>query len=251
MRLGTFTFVVSCFVVSCDSSETGKDRQQGLICDGASCSPAAAGLSGTWEIIGSRVGDNPRSALVAISSRSLLVSGWEGTFQAVAHGNAFDVAFNRTYPGGFGFTSSGLRFGFTATRTDGPGNAGIIPLPLFGEWDAHAQNSPGCTISARPDLATASCTRAGELPVWMQRAGAATLQATRTSALASEFGDFGGEWTFTTALGASCSIRVEGSTISAECTNAGSATGSGSLVFEGDSAHGSTSAGIEFTAQRL
>jgi hypothetical protein len=185
------------------------------------------------------MGDVQKSALVTMSSGSLVVQTWKALFQAVLHGNTFDMT----------LSGSG-NYEFSATRTDGPGSAGIIPLPLFGEWDAHAVNTPGCTISAKPDLATATCTKVSGLPDWMESSGAATLRATRTSTLASEFGDFGGEWTFTTAVGASCSIRVEGSTISAECTNARNATGSATVVFEGDSAHGSTSAGIEFTAQR-
>jgi hypothetical protein len=239
MRLGSFAVVIPCFVLSCGSTDTAKDRVPGSTCDGASCPSAAPGLAGTWEVIGSRMGDVPKSALVTISSESLVVTSWKAFFQAVLHGNTFDMSLRDS-----------LHYDFAATRADGPGNAGIIPLPIFGDWDAHAANTPGCTISAKPDLATASCTKVGALPDWMERTGVATLQATRTRALASEFGDLGGEWTFTTAVGASCSIRVEGSTISADCTNAGSATGNGSIVFEGDSAHGSTSAGIEFTAQR-
>src|SRR5262249_44493062 len=156
-------------------------------------------------------------AIVTISSETLVVNEWQGTFQAVLHGNDFDVSFVR---------NDGGHFQFSAAHTPGPGSAGIIPLPLFGDWDAHAANTPGCTISAKPDLATADCTKANELPSWMARNGTATLRATRSSPLASQFGDFGGNWTFTTALGASCSIRVEGHTISAQCTGAGDATGS-------------------------
>jgi hypothetical protein len=171
-----------------------------------------------------------------------VVNWWKGSFEAVLHGNTFDAAFKSV--------SGQPGVQFAATRTDGPGSAGIIPLPLFGNWDAHAPNTPGCTISAKPDLATASCTKVSALPDWMERSGSATLQATRTTALASEFGDFGGQWTFTTGTGASCEIRFEGSTISATCTNAGTATGNASFTLDGDTGHGSTSAGIEFTAQR-
>lgn len=240
MRQGTFVFVVLSVVSGCGANTVDNGKAPESPCEG--CPPSSSSLAGTWEVIGSRVGNVQRSAVVTMSSGSLVVVGWSGTMQAVLRGNTFDVAFVNTAG------SRGVEF--SAARTDGPGNAGSIPLPLFGEWDAHAANTPGCTISARPDHASASCTRAGGLPDWMETGGVATLEATRTSALESQFGDFGGHWTFTTADGASCSIRVEGSTINANCTNAQNATGSGSLVFEGDSAHGSTSAGIEFTAQR-
>jgi hypothetical protein len=51
--------------------------------------------------------------------------------------------------------------------------------------------------------------------------------------------------------GASCTIRFEGTTVSADCTNALNATGTGSFTLDGDTGHGSTSKGIEFSAQRL
>lgn len=235
IKHGGFALMVSCSVAGCSGSTVGSDTAPGHVCDSGNC----PSLTGTWELVGSRVGDVQRSALVTISSGSLVVTTWRGNFQSLQHGNTFDMSF-----------VGGSAYQFAAARTDGPGNAGIIPLPLFGEWDAHAVNAPGCTVSAKPDLASASCSKASGLPDWMEQNGTATLQATRTSALASEFGDFGGEWTFTTAVGASCSIHVEGNTISATCTNARNATGNGSLTLDGDTGHGSTSAGIEFTAQR-
>lgn len=220
---------------------SGSGGTAGTTCDAGGCPATSGSLAGTWEVLGSRVGDVQRSALVTVTAGSLVVDEWRGTFQAILHGNTFDVSFVGT---------NGAHFQFSAAHTPGPGSAGIIPLPLFGDWDAHAANTPGCTISAKPDLASADCTRADALPSWMARNGTATLRATRTSSLASEFGDFGGNWTFSTALGASCTIKVEGNTISAECTNAGEATGSATFTLTGDSGRGSTSKGIEFTAQR-
>jgi hypothetical protein len=227
--------MVSCLVAACSGSTVDKGTAPGVQCDSGNC----PSLTGTWEVVGSRLGDVQKSALVTVSAGSLVVTTWKGNFQALQHGNTFDMSF-----------VGGSTYKFAAARTEGPGNTGIIPLPLFGEWDAHAANSPGCTVSVKPDVASASCSKASGLPDWMELNGTATLQATRTSTLASQFGDFGGDWTFTTGVGASCSIRVEGQTISATCTNARNATGNASLTLDGDTGHGSTSAGIEFTAQR-
>lgn len=225
-------------------------------CDAGGCPPPAGGsLEGTWDVIGSRLGEADKGAIVTFSSQSLVIADWAGTFVAMPRGNTFEMGYwsgaappplfsqNKTF-GSFGFE-------FTATRTDGPGSAGIVPLPLFGRWDAHYANNPGCTITAAPDAASATCSNVLGLPTWMQKFGNATLQATRVQSLDSAFGDFGGEWRLTTGVGASCTIRFEGTTISADCANAADATGNGSITFDGDTAHGSTSKGIEFTAQRL
>jgi hypothetical protein len=228
---------------SCGGSAcSGSGGATPTACDGGNCSSVPGSLTGTWEVIGSRIGDVQRSALVSVSASALSVVEWRGALEAVLHGDTFDVSFQPS--SGY----SGFQFG--ATHTEGPGDAGIIPLPLFGDWNAHAANTAGCTISVKQDSASADCTRARELPGWMATNGVATLRAMRTTSLVSDFGDFGGTWAFTAAKGASCTLKVEGSTISATCANAEAATGSANFTLDGDTGHGSTSAGIEFTAQR-
>jgi hypothetical protein len=198
-------------------------------------------LTGTWEVIGSRLGDVQKSVIVTISPTYLIISSWISTMTVVQRGNAFEATLSRNgRQGAF----------FTAVRTDGPGDTGIIPVPLFGTWEAHS-SSPGCAIQAGPDSASANCVNVSDFPFWMRQGSAATLTATRTRPLSSVFGDFGGEWTFTTNAGASCTFRFEGSTISAACLNARETTGTASLTIDGDTLHGSTDKGIEFTGQRL
>lgn len=216
----------------------------GQSCDGGCAPPTGNSLTGTWEVIGSRLGGKQQSALVTISPTYLIISAWSGSFNAILRGDTFECTLTQSF-------RSTKNFGLT--RTAGTGDTGIIPLPLFGDWDAHAQNSQGCAIHAASDSASATCTQAGELPDWLRDhlSNAAHLTATRTQTLPSSFGDFGGVWTFTSGYGASCTIRFEETTVSADCQNAHNATGTASFTLDGDTGHGSTSQGIEFTAQRL
>jgi hypothetical protein len=203
-------------------------------------------LTGTWEIIGSRIGKPPASAIVTISPTVLTVNAAGGGFlSAVAHGNVFDVDFNANVPS-VSFTPISM---FAAERTALGGDTGIIPLPLFGDWNMHSGNTPGCTVKLEATAAAATCTHVIRLPDWAIRLNG-TLQATREMTLPSAFGDFGGVWHLTTDTGADCTLRFEASTVSSSCTKAKKANGTASFTLDGDTGHGTTSAGIEFTAQR-
>src|ERR1051326_2119165 len=110
-------------VAGCGGDETSETR-----------TPAASGasLTGTWEIIGTGVTGFQESVIVTVSPSTLTVerqASSGGSVSGVAHGDTFDVTYQEC--------KCTAAKDFTADRTAGPGDTGIIPLPLFGDWNMH------------------------------------------------------------------------------------------------------------------
>ena len=77
-----------------------------------------------------------------------------------------------------------------------------------------------------------------------------TYSATRVSQLASQLGDFGGQWQLTNGAGANCTATVEGNRVTATCTNAHPLTGSLQLTLGNDCVASGTSGTYELSAHR-
>jgi hypothetical protein len=209
----------------------------------------ARSLEGTWDVVGTQYAGQPTSATVTISPSELQVITHGGSFLAVLQGDTFAVAW--TYPyAHLGYPLPVVTNTFDAARTPGAGTAGIIPLPLFGDWQLLSQRANGCGATLSPTRLSGSCNLVGPGPVWAPSIEDGQLNATRTEPLGSIFGDLGGSWTVALSGGGSCSVRVEGATITSQCNDAQLATGTFSFSYDQTTAHGVTSQGIEFTAQR-
>jgi hypothetical protein len=206
---------------------------------GTKTAPGEVGaLSGSWEIVGSGPSRVQESVLVTVSPTVLTINARGGSVSAAAQGDAFDVSVQW----------GAHQQSFTAVRTPAQGGGGIIPLPLFGTWTANTPGSTGCDIQAGTESVSATCANVS-LPGWAPRING-HLTATKTAGLESEYGDLSGQWSITTDTSATCTLRFEANTASLECRNAPYANGTASVTIDGDTAHGSTSTGIEFTAQR-
>jgi hypothetical protein len=205
-------------------------------------------VEGTWDVVGTQYSGTPTSLVVMISPSQLSITALNGFLTVVGQGDRFSVTIDA--PSVRSHRSPGSSpVPFDAVRTPIAGSAGDIPLPLFGNWQVHDAESRGCGATVTTTTLAGSCGNTGHLPPWMPDIAFGTVTATRTRTLDSLFGDFGGDWSLTTSGGATCSVRFEGSTMSSQCSG-GRGPGSASLTFEGETAHGFTSAGVEFSAQR-
>jgi hypothetical protein len=107
----------------------------------------------------------------------------------------------------------------------------------------------GCNYNLGPTALSISCTsRVARPPSWPELSNA-IVTASRDESLASILGDIGGRWTVSSG-NATCQAALEGNTVTLTCVNAKSYTGQVTLNVNGDRISGTTSGGIEFTAQR-
>jgi hypothetical protein len=140
---------------------------------------------------------------------------------------------------------------FHATRTGMSMDVGDLPISIGSDW-VLTNGRNGCTASLAPTSATGMCSFISGLPAWARVFQNGLTNGTRTSTRASIFGELGGTWSFTGNHGAQCDMVFEGSSAQATCTSpAWAMPSSVHIVFNGTTASGGTSAGVEFAAHRL
>ncbi|HEU5072823.1 MAG TPA: hypothetical protein VFU02_01590 [Polyangiaceae bacterium] len=194
-------------------------------------------LSGTWDVIVARPDGDASTSTVTLSPTQLLVAG-ELEVLALVAGEIIDIAYE----------GEALR----ATRqAESDMDLGILPLPLAGllRFTGVPDEGAGCDWSLEADEATLLCTDDIDTPNHLPELNDADLRAVRTETLDSVFGELGGRWAVT-AEDVDCSVVFEGNTIDVACARAGSNSGELTVTVDDGRVSGSTSAGIEFTAQR-
>lgn len=204
----------------------------------------AATLEGTWELSGTRYGTNKTTGLISLTAKHLSIqTDGGGVIATLQADGTFAVDVNHSYG------SEPLRASRTGT---GAFNLGPVPLDLSGSWqitDSPAAEGNGCTASLQDGSFEATCLDSQRFR-WMPDFSNGSMTCQRTSALASQFGDFGGEWSCALSRGGICEFRFEGPTITSSCTNARRMNGTMTVTFNGDLASGLTSTGFEFSAKR-
>jgi hypothetical protein len=133
---------------------------------------------------------------------------------------------------------------------------GAIPIDLSGSWTFRNIPGPNETV---PDMfgcdATLSATNlsaicsAARLPSWVRPydLGPGSVMGTKVAEGSSSFGDLSGTWSVPLRA-ATCTFRFEGSTFASDC---GPKLGDMRMTFCDSMASGTTTSGIEFSAQRL
>jgi len=157
-------------------------------------------------------------------------------------------------------TSSGTRV-LTVQNTPASVNSGSFPLALGGHWTL-ASNHETCTLDVAAGTVKGKCNgRPNEYNVaaddWPyvipSPENGLNYVFTRTSALASQFGDFGGQWTAKsdTGSGQGCAFKVEGNTFTSTCMASNDFNGTLHLTIGSDCvASGTTPSGLEVSGRR-
>lgn len=194
-------------------------------------------LSGTWDVIVSAPDGDASTSTVTLSPTQLGVSG-ELDLVALVTDEVIDIAYE----------GESVR----ATReAESDMDLGVLPLPLAGAlWFAGVPDlNEGCHHRLDESELRLECTDDISTPYNLPEFENADLTAERTEARDSIFGDLGGRWRVT-AQALDCSVVFEDNTIEVDCADAGSDSGSVSITVNDGRITGSTSGGLEFTAQR-
>ncbi len=194
-------------------------------------------LSGTWDVIVSNPNGRAGTATVTLSPTQLLVTG-ELEVAALIANDIIDIAYE-------GEAAKATR------QRESDMNLGVMPLPLAGalRFTGVPDEGDGCDYNLDAEELTIECTDSIVTPGNLPELNSADLDAVRTSELESIFGELGGRWTVT-AEDVDCSVVFEGNAIDVSCERAGATSGDLTVTVEDGRISGSTSAGIEFTAQR-
>jgi hypothetical protein len=213
-------------------------------------------LSGTWDLFASSVGSGIVQGTLVVSkdgfslttTASLLAYNGQGTKTATwKHTDYY-----------YGSTTRLI----TVQNTPAAANTGSVPIALGGHWVLQS-GSETCTLDVATDKVTGSCSgRATDHNVggsdwpWILPSPENGLHYTiaRGSALASQFGDFGGSWTARSDSPGStqgCSINLAGNGATSSCRANNSFNGAMHLTVGADCVgSGVTPGGQEVSARR-
>lgn len=194
-------------------------------------------LSGTWDVIASEPDGDTHVSTVTLSPTQLRVDG-ELELLALVADDVVDIAVD-------GEAVRATRQGETDM------DLGVIPLPLAGllHFVGVPDEGPSCDYSLTAEALTLVCTDDVSAPNDLPELDSAELSAERTEALTSNFGELGGRW-WVTAEDVVCSVVFQGNTIKVECAEGGSDSKHVNITVDRDRISGSTTDGLEFTAQR-
>jgi len=241
---------------------TGYGGQSGIDA-GATGGSVAAGncatdLSGTWDLIATSKFGNPSAGMLVIGPDTFSVTVATERWWA-------DSPSTKT----LAYSAAGSKT-LTWTRTGDPDvpiavqntpsnlSAGSIPLALGGQWTFSA-NRVLCSASI-DSTSTIACqsnpsgTQVGgtwPFPIPFPRPNT-IYNIARKSQLDSQFGFLGGDWQArSSSTSEACTMKVEGATVSINCTTSNSLKGSMQMtVGAGCVASGTTSTGWELSARR-
>ena len=238
----TGTFAVVILPSSIALFGCGGSVQSGGGDAGDAATTPTSDLTGTWDVVGAVGGDTPKTGSIILGRDRLVVSFGEGS-----------LAFSTT-------TGSPVLSWTEATFVEPLGFAqapssvtlGILPLPLGGHVDITDPARPA--VSCSGDLSATSITAGcvGTRPSTLREVPPLNdrIVGTRTSVLASSFGELGGTWTFDNTSGSHCDTTFSGNTVTMALSSKGKADGTLTIVFKDGIASGSTDHGLELTARR-
>ncbi len=206
-----------------------------------------ASLAGNWHAIGTRIGVPPLELAINIDSQHLAIQTARGSFTAEKDGTAFTVTY---------VESGGSKRLAATQQIAGSMALGAIPIDLSGSWTFRNIPGPneigpdmlGCDATLSPTNVSAICS-AARLPSWVRPydLGPGSAMGTKVAEGSSAFGDLSGTWSVPLRA-ATCTFRFEGSTFASDC---GPKLGGMKMTFCASLASGTTTSGIEFSAQRL
>ena len=207
-------------------------------------------LSGTWDLYTTSLASGSVAATLVLGASGFTFTMTRGQLAYTAAGTK-----SATYK-----TSSGTRL-ITVQNTPAGVNSGSFPLALGGHWTL-ASNHETCTLDVASGTVKGNCNgRPDEYNVaaddWPyiipSPENGLHYLFSRTSTLASQFGDFGGQWTAKsdTGSGQGCVFKVEGNTFTSTCVASNDFNGNLHLTIGSDCvASGMTPSGLEVSGRR-
>jgi hypothetical protein len=198
---------------------------------GAVASGCGKDLSGTWDLIATRVGFSPGAGVMVIGPGVFSITVMNPGGPTLSPHGHFDYSADAKQ---FTFQQGGSPIRtISAQNTPAPLNAGSIPLALGGAWQFNSMDDQ-CTAQAMAGLLSVRCLstqsayNVGQDSVgsidWPRgfplAVNGRTYSATRSAPAASSFGDLGGTWLAQSdaATGRSCTVTISGHTLTASCT---------------------------------
>jgi hypothetical protein len=219
----------------------------------------ARDLSGTWDLVANRPGHVPGSGVMVIGANvSSIAIVSTGSLDFSGDKLEYTRATNQvTWQVG-----NDVSRVIMAENTPAAFDGGSLPIAVGGAWTFSTAKEQ-CMLNVAPTLVTASCLGqpgqpddlaiGGEdWPLYAPRGvNGRAYSATRTAALASSFGDLGGQWgTRSGATDHSCAVTVADGALTAHCTF-DRFNGTTTLTIDDDCvASGTTQDGVELGARR-
>jgi hypothetical protein len=205
--------------------------------------PAAGGattddLTGTWDVVTS-VGEEITNFTIVVTSVSVTLQGGHLRITAAPALEGYAVTHQYRDP------PDALDF---VPIEQGELDLGAIPFNVSGEWFLSETGTlDGCTLAVNAEQAVLGCGNANG-PSWLPSPRWSSVSGPKAESLPSIFGDLGGLWLLQ-GTHSSCDVRFERGTIGGACRGR-STTTTFQVTFDGDHANGSSSEGLEFSAQR-
>jgi hypothetical protein len=229
------------------AGSTGSGTGAGGSAGGCATGVDGATLAGNWHAVGTSIGKPSVEFDISIDAQHVTIQNARGSFVAERNANGFTV----TYTDDGSVTPKRLA---ASQQFAGSAALGVVPIDLSGSWTFRNILGPtdsgdhfGCdaTLAARSLSGVCSDTH---LPSWTRPydPGPGMATGTKIADGASIFGDLSGTWSVPLRT-ATCTFEFQGTTFSSICGKLGAMR----ITFCGSMASGSTTSGIEFSAQRL
>ncbi len=212
-------------------------------------------LSGTWDLFATSVGTGIVRGVLIVSKDGFSLS--TSRAQLTYNAQTPSATWQYTPP----YHSSSTRV-ISVQSTPAAANTGSFPVAVGGHWVLQSATET-CTLDVAADRIAGHCTG---LPGDHNLAGVDwpyevlpspengfNYTVTRSDALASQFGDFGGNWAAGSDSGSAqgCSIKLEGNTASTSCHTSNRFNGDLHLTVGANCvASGVTPRGLEVSARR-
>lgn len=213
-------------------------------------------LSGTWDLFASSLGTGIVRGTLVVSKDgfSLTTSSAQLTYDAQGP--------SATWKQSDYYYSPTTRL-ISVQNTPAAANTGSFPVVIGGHWVLQS-NRETCTLDVAADKITGNCTVNGSddsnvggddwpWDVLPSPENGLHYTVSRTDALASQFGDFGGNWTARSDSGSpqNCKIKLESNTATTSCNANNNFNGDLHLTIGTDCvASGVTPSGLEVSARR-
>ena len=214
-------------------------------------------LSGTWDLFASSLGTGIVRGTLVVSKDgfSLTTSSSQLTYDAQGPSATWK---HSDYYNEFPTTRL-----ISVQNTPAAANTGSFPVVIGGHWVLQS-NRETCTLDVAADKVTGNCTVNGSddhnvggddwpWDVLPSPENGLHYTVLRTDALASQFGDFGGNWTARSDSGSpqNCKIKFESNTATTSCNANNNFNGDLHLTIGTDCvASGVTPSGSEVSARR-
>ena len=212
-------------------------------------------LSGTWDLFASSLGTGIVRGTLIVSKDGFSLTANDCQLTYNAQGSKSAIWKYTSYSG------STTRL-ISVQNTPAAANTGSVPLAVGGHWVLQS-NTETCTVDVSADKVTGSCKGpVGDTDVaavdWPAEIlpspdNGVNYTVSRSNTLASQFGDFGGNWIARSDAGGTqgCAFKLEGNTGTTSCKTDNSFNGALHLTVGADCvASGVTPSGLEVSARR-